>query len=146
MLLYLIYSHALTAIPTSCGGDGGAYVNDIFFWVACDTFEECDMKINTMLDKWEYWSPAHNSKAETSKFKCLHLTQQVNCPCDNFHRLNSDLVIKCDSSAKLLGIIIDQQLRWHQHAQYATQKGQKLLFEINRLTRPSFSLPASYVQ
>ena len=33
MILYLIYSHILAAIPSSLGGDGGSYVNDTF-WAA----------------------------------------------------------------------------------------------------------------
>ena len=146
MILYLIYSHALAAIPSTLGGDGGAYVDDTFFWAACDTFEECDAKLNAMLDKQEEWSPAHNSKAETSKFKCLRLTTRANVVHKDFSRANSNLIIKCDSSAKLLGVVVDQQLRWHQHVQYASQKGAQLLFVINRLTRPSFGLPAPYVR
>ena len=53
MILYLIYSHALVRIPPTCGGNGGAYVDDNFFMAIGDTFEECDMKINLMLDKQE---------------------------------------------------------------------------------------------
>ena len=49
-------------------------------------------------------------------------------------------------STKLLGVILDQELHWHQHVDYATHKGESLLFAINRLTRPSFGLPAQYVR
>ena len=49
------------------------------------------------------------------------------------------------SSAKLLGVILDQELHWHQHVNYATHKGESLLFVINRLTRPLFGLLAQYV-
>ena len=51
MLLYLIYSHTLVVIPSSLGGDSRAYVDDNFFWATCDTFDECDEKLNAMLDK-----------------------------------------------------------------------------------------------
>ena len=80
MILYLIYSPALVAIPSAPGGDGGAYVNDNFFWAACSTFRECDVKLNVMLDKLEEWSLAHNSKAEPSKFRCLCLMHCANTP------------------------------------------------------------------
>ena len=69
MILYLIYSHALV-LPTS-GGDGGAYVDDNFFTAFGSTFEECDKKINQMLDKQDVLSAAHNLHAELSKFRCL---------------------------------------------------------------------------
>ena len=71
MILYLIYSHTLVGIPPTCGGNGGAYVDDNFFTAIGDTFEECDTKINQMLDKQEIWSAAHNSHAELSKFRCV---------------------------------------------------------------------------
>ena len=74
MILYLIYSYALVNIPQTESGNGGAYVDDTFLWAACDTFQECDTRINAMLDKQDAWSAAHNSKAETSKFQCLRLT------------------------------------------------------------------------
>ena len=48
--------------------------------------------------------------------------------------------------ARLLGIQIDQELRWHQHVQQAVQKAEGLLLAVNRLTRPSFSLPEQHVQ
>ena len=73
MILYLIYSYALVNILQMESGDGGTYVDNTFFWAVCDTFQECDTRINTMLDKQDAWSAAHKSKAETSKFQCLRL-------------------------------------------------------------------------
>ena len=98
-----------------------------------------------MLDKQDTRSVAHNSKAETSKFQCLRLTRCANVIREDFHRSQSSLTIKCVNSAKLLGVILDQELRWNQHVTYATRKGESLLFAINHLTRPSFGLPAQYV-
>ena len=108
-------------------------------------FQECDTRINAMLDKQDAWSVAHNSKAETSKFQCLRLTQCANVIHEDFHRSQSSLTIKCVNSTKLLGVILDQELCWHQHFAYATHKGESLLFAINCLTRPSFGLLAQYV-
>ena len=75
MILYLIYSYGLVAIPQGTDEDGGAYVDDNFFMAIADTFEECDMLLNDMLDKQSAWSTAHNSQAEISKFQCLRLTR-----------------------------------------------------------------------
>ena len=146
MILYLIYSHALVGIPPTCGGDGGAYVDDNFFTATGDTFEECDMKINTMLDKQEMWSAAHNSHAELSKFRCVRLTRRTNMHRPDFQRTGSSTTIKCSTSARLLGIKVDQELCWHHHTQLAVAKGVALLHTANRLTRPSFGLPAHHVR
>src|SRR5882724_9517885 len=53
MILYLIYSHAIVAIPTRKHGNGGAYIDDNFFTAQGDDFVECDLKINCMLDAQE---------------------------------------------------------------------------------------------
>ena len=146
MILYLIYSHALVGIPPTCGGDGGAYVDDNFFTAIGDTFEECDTKINQMLDKQEIWSAAHNSHAELSKFRCVRFTRRTNLPQPDFQRTGSNIAIKCSASARLLGVEVDQELRWHHHTQLAIRKGEALLHVTNRLTRPSFGLPAQHVR
>ena len=51
MILYLIYSYGLVAIPAATQGDGGAYFNNNFFTATGATFQECDEKLNHMLDK-----------------------------------------------------------------------------------------------
>ena len=145
MILYLIYSHALVAIPAREHGNGGAYIDDNFFTAQGDDFTECDLKINHMLDTQETWSLAHNSHAELTKFKCLHLTHHAEIPCPDFKFSGSNMSIKCVNSARLLGIETDQMLHWKQHIQHAIKKGTTLLTVINILTRPSFRLPAPYV-
>jgi hypothetical protein len=76
MILYLIYSHGLVAIPQGNNEDGGAYIDDNFFVAIEDTFEKCDIVLNNMLDQQNIWSAAHNSRAELSKFQCLRLTRR----------------------------------------------------------------------
>ncbi|KAH9943966.1 hypothetical protein B0H21DRAFT_679346, partial [Amylocystis lapponica] len=56
------------------------------------------------------------------------------------------ITIKCVPHAKLLGVHIDQELRWHHHVDTAVAKGTKLLLAAKRLTRPSFGLPPRYIR
>ena len=71
MILYLIYSADLVLIPQGLDEDGGAYVDDNFILAIGDTYEDCDTKINRMMDKQELWALSHNSQAEISKYQCL---------------------------------------------------------------------------
>lgn len=75
MILYLIYSYGLVAIPKGRQEDGGAYVDDNFFMAIGETFKKCDITLNDMLDKQTAWLVAHNSHAESSEFQCLRLTR-----------------------------------------------------------------------
>jgi ribonuclease HI len=145
MLLYLIYNSPLVAIPEGPDEDGGAYVDDTFFMATADTFEQCDVILNNMLRKQRKWSDTHNSKAETSKFQCLRLTRKKTCDREDFICTDGS-VIHCIKQAKLLGIILDEELRWHTQVSNAVCKGTKLLLAIARLTRPSFGLPYRYTR
>ena len=55
------------------------------------------------------------------------------------------MVIKFSASAWLLGIKVDQELRWYNHVQLVIGKGEALLHAANCLTRPSFGLPAHHM-
>ena len=110
------------------------------------TFDKCDEKINRMLDRQETWSMAHNSPAEITKFKCVQFTHHADTSHPDFVCEGTGTVIKCSDSACLLGVEVDQELHWHHHVQLAIQKGEVLLHAANRLTRPSFGLPARHVR
>jgi len=138
MILYLIYSHALVAIPSQMNGDVGAYVDDTFTATG-NTFDDI---LNQMLDKKEMWSLMHNSHAETSKDKCLRLTHRTNIAHHNFRHHGSDTIIRCVESSRLLGVEVDQELWWHQHAQLAKKKGPTCFTQsANSQGPPSASLP-----
>ena len=145
MILYLIYSHALMAIPSQAHGDGRAYINDNFFTAQGKDFAKCNLKLNQMLDTQEMWSVAHNSHVELSKFNCLHLTCHTDIVHPDFRCHCLDTVSKSVNSTRLLGVKIDQELHWRHHVQHTIKKGMGLLTAINRLTWPSFGLPAPYV-
>jgi hypothetical protein len=68
MLLYLIYSEGLVHIPQGPDKDRGAYVDNNFILATGDTYDECDSRINAMMDKQERWAVAHNSTAKLSKY------------------------------------------------------------------------------
>ena len=134
MILYLIYSYGLVAIPWGTDEDNGAYVDDNFYMAIANTFEECHTKLNNMVDKQSAWSTAHNSQAKISKLQCLRLTRHKGIARADFVHRQTSHVIHCVGEAWLLGVQIDQELCWHQHAQQAIQKAEGLLLTVNQLT------------
>ncbi|KIJ35030.1 hypothetical protein M422DRAFT_262768 [Sphaerobolus stellatus SS14] len=132
MFLYLIYNHLLVSIPKGPNQNGGAYVDDTFFMAIADTFEECDTILNGMLDKQEMWSRTHNSNAEVSKFQCLRLTQKTGLTRTDFKRPTGE-IIKCVQVAKLLGVLLDENLQWHPQPTSAVKKATDLTLAISRL-------------
>jgi hypothetical protein len=62
------------------------------------------------------------------------------------HRGLDGLTVTCAPLVKLLGVILDEEILWKQHAAYATGKGTKLFMAINRLTKPTYGLPHKHVR
>ena len=109
MILYLIYSHGLINILQGTNEDEGAYVDDTFMAIA-DTFDGCNDMLNGMLDKQCTWFSVHNSKAELSKFQCIHLMQCKDLQRADFMYRKVCQPIACVTSACLLDMHIDQEL------------------------------------
>jgi hypothetical protein len=84
MILYLIYSIGLVSILEGPDEDGGAYVDNNFILALGDNYEECNRRINVMMDKQEWWTQTHNSKAEISKYQCLRLSNKYHQPLPDF--------------------------------------------------------------
>ena len=47
---------------------------------------------------------------------------------------------------KFLGVILDQELHWKEHIQYALQKGTKSVTQYQRLSKPMMGVLAKYMQ
>jgi hypothetical protein len=65
---------------------------------------------------------------------------------NSFHKEGLGQIIWCINLAHLLGVIIDKDLWWHQHVNKVAAASLKLLMAMNRLTRPSFGLPTTYMR
>jgi len=79
-----------------------------------------------------------------SKSHSLRFTRRRNVTRDDFSI--DGFTTPCCKSAKLLGAIIDQELRWKEHAEYAASKGTKLVLAISRLTHPTLGMPHKHVR
>jgi ribonuclease HI len=90
------------------------------------------------------WANSHNSVWEMSKSHCLRFTRRRNVAREDF--TIDGFTIPCRKSAKLLGVIIDQELRWKEHAEFAASKGTKLVLAISRLTHPTFGMPHKHMR
>ncbi|KAF8579184.1 hypothetical protein K439DRAFT_413211 [Ramaria rubella] len=138
--------HTSEMLAINNGIGQGTYVDDNFFMAIADTFEDCDTILNNMFDKQDKWSAAHNSHAELSKYQCLRLSRRPGIHRPHFKRNHSNQIIKCVPSARLLGVEIDQELRWHQHVQTATAKAKyvRRLYISMVIPKVEYTLPTWY--
>ena len=69
------------------------------------------------------WSKAHNSRFEMSKSVLVDFSRSKHMEQPNMTLQGTVILLK--ASHKFLGIMLDQDLRWHQQANYAIGKASK---------------------
>src|ERR1700677_520878 len=85
------------------------------------------------------WSKQHNSSIEYSKLALIDFTH----PGVKKHRSPlqlPEIAVEPMQSAKYLGIVLDQNLKWGPQLAHVCGKGSKWAMQIKRLTRPTWGL------
>ena len=79
-----------------------------------------------MLAKAEEWRRKHGAQFEKSKYILIHFTRNRNIRTDAAICIEGTL-IPPSKEAKYLGVIFDQDLKFHAHTNQAVKKGGGLL-------------------
>ncbi|KAF5383227.1 hypothetical protein D9615_004786 [Tricholomella constricta] len=158
MIIYLFYNADLLEIPKGRHQLALGFVDDSAFLVSGAKLEDNNSMLRRMMERPNgayNWSKDHNSKFETSKFELLHFTQRrepdPNRP-NKTRRLSRPPIvlrgttIKPTNVARFLGVMVDDELRWKEHAKYAIGKGTKYTLMFRRLTRPSTGLKPEFME
>ena len=142
MLLFIIYNSDLVEMAEGSSELTLAFVDDTAFIAIGKTFEETHSILKNMLERENggyQWSKDHNSRFETSKFALIDFTRSRTK--ERLPLCIRGITIQPASSHKFLGIIIDQELRWHEQVNYAIGKGTKYMLLMRRLSGVSWGIP-----
>ena len=136
MILYIIYDSDLVDIAKKSKGELVlAFVDDTVLIAVAKTFQETHAILHDMLERREGaydWSSKHNSKFETSKFGLLDFTLSKSK--ERPPIVIRGITIKPSTSHKFLGVMVDQELRWKEHASYALAKGMAYVALLRRIS------------
>lgn len=145
VIFYLLYNSPLIRIPTPgqpemCIG----YVDDVTYVSWGRNFEETHRSLIDMLDREGgalEWSRTHNSTFELDKTACIDFSR-------NKAAARPSLVIGPQTvtpvkSHTLLGVILDQELRWQEQCNKALAKGMKWSTQLTRLAKMSYGATAT---
>jgi len=91
------------------------------------------------------WSATHHCEFTVSKFGIMGLTRRREPnpgmwhtrPVQQWPIFLQGIQVPVVMAHKFLGVILDQELRWKEHVNYALQKGTKWVTQYHRLARPS---------
>jgi len=135
-----------------------AFVDDTMFFVAGKSYQENNEKLANMMTRQDGatdWSKTHNSNFEIDKFALIHLSRKREPDPDRPRKQRpiprpplhlEDHTISPSASHKFLGVYIDQNLNFKEHANYALGKGERYAAQIRRLSQKRRGVPSLYAR
>jgi len=134
-ILFLFFNADLVAGRQTGRQGSMAFVDDFTAWViGLSILENTDRIQTEILPKVEAWAKASGATFEPTKTQFIHFTR---CP-----RIKMEVppalrfmgsTLGPSRSIKLLGVIMDQDLRYKEHLTKATWRGEKAAVALNRL-------------
>ena len=123
-ILYLFYNADLIEICCTTNGKvtAGGFINDVFLLATSSSISEnCQLLKKTHL-LCMAWANRHGSKFDPLKYQLVHLSRKRNADLKTNLVLSDSHTIKAKTLGVLLGIKIDNGLRWKQHVERIKMK------------------------
>jgi len=142
MLLYIIYNFDLVDIAKGKNELTLAFVDDTAFIVIGKMYQETHAILTDMLEHeggGYQWSKDHNSRFEPSKFALMDFS--LNRSKAQLPLQTRNVTINPSSSHKFLSVILDQELRWREQANYVLTKGTKYTLLMRHVSGNSWGTP-----
>ena len=144
---YGFYNAGLVDPSSDVNEMKSAFIDDTQMMVSGPSFEANNIKLASMMQRAGgglEWERTHNSPFELDKFGLLHLTRKKtddpNRPGKKMRTPRPPLTInghtiQPSKSHKFLGVILDDELRFNEHANYAYGKGVSYLGQTQRIAK-----------
>jgi hypothetical protein len=128
------------------------YIDDTSALVTGNNFIETHTKLEDMLERdggFLHWSKHHNSQFSVKKFQLVDFirpgaTKGIE---GKGRPINIDgHLVKPTATAKYLGMILDEKLKWKEQQAAALAKGQRWLLQFGRLAKMTNGIKAPYMR
>jgi ribonuclease HI len=132
-ILFAFFNADLVDQPVDSHGGASAFIDDYFRWRVGRSAEENLATIQTEdIPRIEKWTRRTGSSFNAEKTELIHLTRKRG------EHLEGQLTfdgtdVKPSVTAKLLGVIFDQELRWKEHIQQAIKRATKTAIALSGL-------------
>jgi hypothetical protein len=125
-ILFSFFNSDLVDQPVDFFGGASAYIGDYFRWRVGRSAEDNIKKIQEEdIPRIVAWARRTGSCFAVEKTELIHITRKK-----REHSIGQIImqgtIIQPSPTAKLLGVIFDQELRWKQHVQQAVKRATKV--------------------
>lgn len=132
-ILFAFFNSDLVDQPVNSHGGASAFIDDYFRWRVGRSAEENLAKIQSEdIPRIEAWARRTGSCFAAEKTELLHLTRKRREQLQGQVVMNGKTA-EPSSTAKLLGVVFDQELRWKEHVQQAIKRATKVSVALGGL-------------
>jgi hypothetical protein len=158
-ILYIFYNSDLLDVAKIDQGElSEGFIDDITYLAMGKTLNDMHRQITDMMTckgGGLLWFMFHNSEFEDNKLRAVDFTRhREKHPMKRKHTwpirhppfVIGNLTITPSPSHKCLGVILDQELHFREHAAYTLAKGTDWVMKFHRLSKPSSGMPAKFAR
>ena len=121
------------------------FIDDIAYGTAGISGTANVRRLKRRLQHAEQWRATHGAQFEVSKYVLVHYTR--NYRKETKAGLNiSGIWVSPSRSAKYLGVILDQQLNFKEHLQYAIKKGTAAATALGSIGKATWGAPHQHIR
>jgi ribonuclease HI len=132
-ILFAFFNADLVDQPVNSHGGASAFIDDYFRWRVGGSPEENLAKIQSEdVPRIEEWARRTGSCFAAEKTELIHITRKRGVHLQGYITFDGTDV-KPSPTAKLLGVVFDQGLRWKEHVQQAIKRATKTTIALSGL-------------
>jgi hypothetical protein len=131
-ILFLFFNADLVQQKISAAQGSIAFVDDYTAWVTGPTAESNRSGIQAIIDRALDWERRSGATFEGQKTAIVHFTRNIDRSSSTPFTIRGKIV-KPKDSAKILGVVMDSQLRFEEHIANAATKGLAAAMALRRL-------------
>jgi hypothetical protein len=131
-ILFLFFNADLVQTSISTTEGAIAFVDDYSAWVTGKTAEANRTGIQAIIDRAVAWGRRSGATFESSKTAVIHFTRMARRGSQGDFAINGQTVQPKDT-AKVLGVVLDAELRYKEHIAEAAAKGLSVAMQLKRL-------------
>jgi Reverse transcriptase (RNA-dependent DNA polymerase)/Endonuclease-reverse transcriptase len=144
-LLFMFYNADLLEEFTNTSDLTLGFIDDVVYGTAGTSDIANARRLKQMLQKAEVWRKRHGAQFEVSKYILIHFTRNPHKTTRAAVTINGTKTPPSDE-AKYLGVILDKQLRFKAHMQYAIKKGTNAALALNSIGKATWGAPYKYIR
>jgi hypothetical protein len=131
-ILFLFFNADLVQHKLSLKGGSMAFVDDYNAWVTGPSAEANRDGIQAIIDRAVQWEKRSGATFEGDKTVIIHFTRRSDQASISPFTIKGEAIVP-SSAAKILGVVMDTQLRYKQHIAKTTTKGLLAALALKRL-------------